>query len=58
MANLIMDETLNDIFLTSAHNNPAHACVLGLGKKIPLVSGVATVFQGYRIVFRVAALVV
>src|ERR1017187_4176839 len=50
-----MDETLNDIFLMSAHNHATHVCVVGLGKKIPGVSGVAAVFQGYEMVFLVAS---
>ena len=58
MANLVVDEALDDILLMSADDDAAHVRVIRFGKEIPWVRGVSAVFQGNEVVFFVASHVV
>jgi len=46
VANLVVDESLDDILLVSAHDHAAHVRVIWLGPEVPWVRGVAAVFEG------------
>src|ERR1035437_6248048 len=58
VANFVVDEALDDIFLVSAHNYPANLRVIRLGPEIPWVCRVSAVFEGNKVVFLVAGHVV
>ena len=58
IANLIVDEALDYVFLVCADDYAAHMRVIRFGKKIPGIRRVAAVFQGYQMVFFVTGHVV
>ena len=58
IANLIVDEALNDVLLMRANDDAAHVGVIGFGKEIPWVRGIAAVFKRYEVVFLITGHVV
>lgn len=58
IANLIVDEALDDILLVRSHYHASNLSVIRLGKEISRVRGVATVFEGNKVVFLIAGHVV
>src|ERR1035438_8794471 len=58
VANLIVDEALDDVFLVCPHDDAAHMRVIGFGKEISWIRRVAAVFQGYQVVLLIAGHVV
>src|ERR1017187_5906534 len=58
IANLIVDEALDNVFLVGPHDDAANMSVIRFGKKIPWIHRVAAVFQGYQVVFFIAGHVV
>src|ERR1017187_10609893 len=58
IANLIVDETLDDILLVRPHDHATHVRVIRFRKEIPWVCGVATVFKGYQVVFLITCHVI
>jgi|ERR1017187_9420771 hypothetical protein len=58
VANLIMDETLDDILLVSTDDDAAHVRVVCLGKEVSWVRGMAPGSKGYQVVLLIAGHVI
>ena len=58
IANLIMDEALDDILLMSAHDDPAYVRVIWLRPQVPWVRRISAVFEGNKMVLLITSHVV